>query len=185
MVTSQQLHPGMTLSIRGKLYRVESCVKVTVPKGTPFVKTRLKELTSDKTIEKNFKLNQTVKDVALIERNLEFLYPEGKHYLFLDIDTLEQILVPMDVIGERINFLKESVQLAAAFYGDMVFSVDLPQFLELMVVSVAEEEGKRQVVNVNKNAVLETGAVIGVPRFIEAGDIVKVDTRTGEFIQRV
>jgi len=96
MALSNHITPGMTLSISGKLYRVESSVKVTVAKGTPFIKTKLKDLTSQELVEKNFKLNQTINDVSLVERRLEFLYPEGNDYLFLDIDNLDQVLVPSE-----------------------------------------------------------------------------------------
>ena len=89
MVESQQITPGMTLSIRGKLFRVDSVVKVTVPKGTPFIKCKLRDIETDKIVEKNFKVKQQVKDVALQERALEFLYPEDGDYLFLDVDDLE------------------------------------------------------------------------------------------------
>ncbi len=92
MVASNNITPGMTLSINGKLYRVESCVKVTVPKGTPFIKAKMRDLTSNELTEKNFKLNQALKDVSLAERRLEFLYPEGKNFLFLDIGNLENVL---------------------------------------------------------------------------------------------
>ena len=88
MTTSNQFTPGMTISIDGKIYRVESCVKVTVAKGVPFIKTKLKDLLTDEVIEKNFKLNQPIQDVHLTERRLEFLYLEGKDYLFLDIGNL-------------------------------------------------------------------------------------------------
>src|SRR5580704_13708586 len=111
MTTSNQLTPGMTLSMDGKIYRVESCIKVTVAKGVPFIKTKLKNLVSDEVIERNFKLNQAVQDVALAERKLEFLYLEGKDYLFLDVGTLEQVLVPSQVIGEKVHFLKEGTEL--------------------------------------------------------------------------
>jgi elongation factor P len=185
MVSSQQLTPGMTLSIDTVLYRVESVVKVTAPKGQPFIKAKLRELTSDKVIEKNFKVGQEVKDVALEERNLEFLYLEGKNYLFLDIGTLEQVLVPSEVIGDKVNFLKEGIGLQATFYGDTIFSVELPQFLELMVAKTEAATDKNSLANATKEAILETGAAIEVPPFIEAGDVIKVDTRTHEYIQRV
>lgn len=185
MVTTNQIHPGMTLSIRGKLYRVESCVKVTVPKGSPFIKTKLKDLSSDEVLEKNFKLDQAIKDVSLIERNLEFLYQEGKDYLFLDVDTLDKVPVPIEVIGERIQFIKEGIEIKASFYGDTVFSVELPQFLELMVASTEGGNEKVSVSDTAKTAILETGAKIQAPPYIEAGDVVKVDTRSWEFIQRV
>lgn len=185
MVLSQQIVPGMTLTIEGKLFRVESVVKVTMAKGQPFIKTSLRNLSTDKTIEKNFKVGQEVTDVQLQERVLEFLYLEGKSYLFLDIGKLDQVLVSPDVIGESVNFLKEGTQLQATFYGETIFSVELPQFLELMVSKTAEPMEKGALSNALKEAVLETGATIEVPPFIESGDVIKVDTRTREYIQRV
>jgi elongation factor P len=185
MTTSNQLAPGMTLSFDGKIYRVESCVKVTVAKGVPFIKTKLKNLLSDEVIERNFKLNQPLQDVSLAERRLEYLYLEGKDYLFLDIGSLEQVLVPSQVIGDKVNFLKEGIELKAMFYGDSIFSVELPQFLELKVFRTEESESAAHVANATKIAILETGAKVEVPMFIESDDVIKVDTQTNEYIQRV
>lgn len=185
MANQKQIAPGMTISLNQKLYRVESVVKVTVPKGAPFLKTKLRDLASGSTIEKNFKPDQVVQDVSLIERKLEFLYLEGKEYLFLDIGTLDQILIPTSIIGDRVNYLKEGIELKASFYGDTVFSVELPQFLELMVSKVDLQKGGKTDRSGVKVATLETGAKIDVPPFIEVGDIIKVDTKTDEYIQRV
>lgn len=184
MATSNQLNPGMTISVNNKLYRVETSVKVTVPKGTPFVKARLKDLASGEVTEKNFKLNQPIKDVSLIERRLEFLYPEGDQFLFLDVVNLDQVLVPSAIIGDRINYLKEGLELKALFYGETIFSVELPAFLELMVTKILTEEASATA-NGGKVAILETGARIEVPPFIEIGDIIKVDTKMDDYIQRV
>lgn len=185
MTTSNQLTPGMTISLDGKIYRVESCVKVTVAKGNPFIKTKLKDLMTDEVVEKTFKLNQPVQDVSLIERKLEYLYLEGKDYLCLDVGNLEQVLVPASVIGDKINYLKEGIEIKAMFYGDSIFSVELPQFLELMVVKAEANAAKVHLANATKTALLETGAKIEVPLFVESGDIVKVDTQTNDYIQRV
>lgn len=185
MVASNSIASGMTLSINGKLYRVESSVKVNVQKGTPFVKTKLRDLSNNETVEKNFKPDQSVKDVTLAERRLEFLYLEGKDYLFLDVGNLEQVLVPGSIIGVHVNYLKEGVELKASFYGDTIFAIELPQFLELMVAKTEGEDSKKHAANGTKIAVLETGAKVEVPPFIEVGDIIKVDTTTDEYIQRV
>lgn len=184
MTTSNQITPGMILSINGKMFRVESMVRVTVPKGTPFIKTKMKELNNGKVSEKNFKLNQPVTEVALTERKLEFLYMEGPKFLFLDIANLKQVLVSPDVIGRQAHYLKEGVDLKASFYGDEVFSVELPQFLELMVSKTEGEKAKGSA-SASRVAVLETGARVEVPPFIDVGDIIKVDTKTDEYIQRV
>lgn len=184
-MTQKPIAVGMTISLNHKLYRVESCVKVTVPKGTPFIKTKLRDLASQELIEKNFKPDQTVQDVSLIERKLEFLYLEGKQYLFLDIVSLDQVLIPPAIIASTVNYLKEGVDLKASFYGDSVFAVELPQFLELMVSKVENPKSSKPEKTGVKVATLETGAKIDVPPFIEVGDIIKVDTKTDEYIQRV
>lgn len=187
MITSHQLSPGMTISIDDKIYRVESCVKVTVAKGTPapkskdkdlraFIKTKLKNLMSEEVIEKNFPLDQTLQDVSLTECKLEYLYLEDQDYLFLDTGNIELVLVPADVIGDKVNFLKEGVEVKAMFYGKSIFSVELPQFLELMVATTENTETQMHGANATKTAVLETGAKLEVPLFVGPGDIVKVDT---------
>lgn len=185
MATSNQISPGMTLSIDGKIYRVEFSVRVTVAKGIPFIKTKLKDLMSDEVVEKNFKIDQPVNEVTLSERRLEYLYLEGKDHLFLDIDQLEEVLVPVTVVGDKVNYLKESIQIKAMFYGDTIFSIELPQFLELMVMKLEDLESQVSVSSASKVALLETGARVEVPLFIEIGDIIKVDTHVGEYVQRI
>ena len=185
MTTSNQIAPGMTINIGKKIYRVESSLRVNVARGTPFIKTKLRDLLTDEVIEKNFKLDQEIKEVTLQERRLEYLYPEGKDYLFLDIDNLEQVLIPISVLGDKVNFFKEGVIIKALFYGTSVFSIELPTFLELMVIKTEPTSEKLSVSNATKKALLETGAEIEVPLFIETGDVIKVDTHQKEYIQRV
>lgn len=185
MITSSQVNPGVILSIDGKIYRVESCVRVTVAKGNPFIKMKLKNLMTEEMVEKSFKVGQTLTDVALLERRLEFLYPESKEYLFLDIGNLDQVSVSSEVVGDKVHFLKEGTEVKAMFYGESIFSLELPQFLELMVVKADAPDALAAVSNATKMAVLETGAKIAVPLFVESGDIIKVDTLTSEYVQRL
>jgi len=184
-LTSGQITPGIMISVDKNIYRVESAVKVTVAKGTPFIKTQLKNLMNDDLVEKNFKEGQVIQEVNLDERFLEFLYIEGKDYLFLDIGNLEKILVTKKIIGDKVNYIKEGIEIKAMFYGDTIFSVELPQFLELMIVKTESSDTPSHIANATKVAYLETGAKVEVPLFIETGDIVKVDTAANEFIQRV
>ena len=149
------------------------------------MKTKLRNLMSEDVVEKSFKLNQSVQEVTLSERRLEFLYPEGKDYLFLDVDQLEQVLVPASIIGDKVSYLKEGTEVKAVFYGDSVFSIEIPQFLELMVAKTEALDSQSHVANANKMAILETGARVEVPTFVEPGDIVKIDTHENEYIQRV
>jgi elongation factor P len=174
----------MTIVIDQKIYRVESAVMVTLAKGVPFVKTKLKNMMNDELIEKSFKLEQQIEEVRLSEKRLEYLYLEGKSHLFLDIDSLEHILVAQQVIEDKVKFLKEGIQIKAMFYGDQIFSVELPQFLEIMVSKV-DEGDQKNISGTTKMATLETGAKIEVPLFIESGDVIKVDTTSYEYVQRV
>lgn len=193
MITSSQINPGMTIGVDDHFYQVISSVKVTATKSTPFIKAKLKDLITQKILEKSFKLDQSIFEVVLIERDLEFLYfekeDEGREgYLFLDTKTLEQILVPSEVIGDRANYLKEGINVKAIGYQSTVFSVELPQFLELVITKTEmpnESSPLSNLSNATKMADLETGAKIEVPLFVEAGDIVKIDTYTNEYIQRV
>lgn len=182
MAISNNLTPGMIINIKGELFKVESAVKVAAPKGAPFIKAKLKDLNKGKSVEKSFKLDQSIKEVTLAQRQLEFLYVEGKSYLFLDIDSLDRVMVPANVIESRANYLKEGVEVTASLYGDAIFTVELPQFIELMVAKTEDEKGTG---STTKMAQLETGARIEVPSFVEPGDIVKIDTRLDEYIQRV
>ncbi|GAB4236410.1 MAG: elongation factor P [Chlamydiales bacterium] len=185
MVASNNLSQGMVIELEGKLFRVESSVKVNVPKGTPFIKTQLFELETGKVSEKNFKLNQILKELNLKDRHLEFLYLEGKDYLFLDIDELENMLVSPEIVGEAANYLKEGGAVLAKMHNDEVYAIELPPFLELMVARTEDIPAKEGGSNGEKKAILETGAAVTVPLFIEAGDILKIDTKNHEYIQRV
>jgi len=184
-LTTTQLTPGMTIDVDGHIFRVDTCVKVSSPKGPAFMKAKLSDLISDEVTEKNFKLNQPLFEVHLQEHDLEFLYPEKGGYLFLDIINLEQVTIPHEILGEKINYLKEGIAVKAILHKSQIFSVELPQFLELMIIKTESTDEAIAMSSSTKKATLETGAVLDVPLFIETGDVIKVDTQGNEYIQRV
>lgn len=185
MVVSQNLVSGMIIEVGQKLYRVDAATKVTLKNKNSFIKATLSPLQGKKKVEKNFKIGQSIQEVILEEHPLEYLYKEGSNHMFLRVDNLDTLAVPEDVIGDRINYLKESVAVMASFYGEQVFSIELPQFLEIMIVDVDEDLEDSSWGKEMKKAELETGAAIYVPPFVEIGDIIKVDTYTDEYVQRV
>ncbi len=155
MTTANQITPGMTLNIDGKIFRVESSVKVTVAKGTPFVKTKLRNLVTEEMIEKNFKLDQMVQEVSLFERTLEFLYPEGKEYLFLDIGNLEQVLVPASILADKVHYLERR----DPSQGDVLWRYDLRHRTASISRNHGRQDGRRLLLlATTKKGVLETGA---------------------------
>lgn len=185
MVLASQLTSGMTIMMVKKPYRVESAVKVTAQKANPFVKVKMRNLLSQEVVEKNFRPSQELEEVALEEHRLEYLYPEGKDHVFLDIGTLDVMKVPKEVIGRKVHYLKEGIEVKGSCFGSTIFAVDLPQFLELMVSSIETKEETGKQGGGARIAVLETGASVEVPPFIDVGDVIKVDTRLEEYIQRV
>lgn len=186
MVQASQLSSGMTISVSGHVYRVESAMKVSVAKGAAFIKAKLKDLGTGALLEKNFKPTQEINETVLQEARLEFLYPEEDSFVFLNIATLDQVPVPADIIGKKKNYLKEGVEVKASAYGSTVLGIELPQFLELSVAAIEGEKNPSN--NSDKGARiarLETGASVEVPPFIQVGDVLKVDTQSDEYIQRV
>lgn len=183
MVTANQITPGLILEIDGEVFRVETAIKVSATKGNPFMKTKLRDLKTEKLIEKNFKLAQKISEVKPLEHILEYLYTEQKNFVFLDTETLEKVYVSNEILGKKSEYLKEGIQVKSVFFGSAIFSVELLQFLELMIIKTEDKADTTGATM--KIATLETGAKIDIPLFVESGDIIKVDTHAGEYIQRV
>jgi elongation factor P len=183
MITASQLTAGMTVLLSKKPYRVDSVVKVTLQKENPMIKVKLEQLETHEVIEKNFRPTQEVENVALEDHKLEFLYVEDGSFVFLDIVDLELHRVKKDLLGRQTRYLKEGVELKATCFGQTILTVEIPQFLELMVSSVDTKEDKKR--GTLRLATLETGAQMEVPPFVEVGDVLKVDTASDEYVQRV
>lgn len=186
MINCSQLTVGMVIRLEHRLFKVESVAKVSIAKAKSFMKVQLCDLQNYKVTERKLKTDQEVQEVALNQCEIEFLYPEDRGYTFLDIRSLEQLFVDKAVVGNKINYLKEGVQVIASTYGGEIYAVELPQFLELMVAQTQDpSESKGDLGPGEQEVILETGAKIIAPLFIEEGDVIKVDTRSEEFIQRV
>lgn len=185
MVLSSQLAVGMFISTKDGLYKVLAVSKVSGSKGDSFIKASLKAIDSDIVIERNFKINQEIKEAQFESRNLEYLYIEDDSYLFLDLGNYEKIYISKDIMKDNFLFLKAGVTVSAMVYDDIVFSIELPHFLELMVSKTDFPEDVVLISGGTKQALLETGIEVTVPPFVEIGDVIKIDTRTCEYIQRV
>ncbi|ANH78968.1 elongation factor P [Candidatus Chlamydia sanziniae] len=185
MVLSSQLSIGMFISTKDGLYKVISVSKVSGPKGESFIKALLQATDSDVVIERNFKASQEVKEAQFETHTLEYLYVEDDNYLFLDLGNYEKIYISKEIMKNSFLFLKAGVTVSAMIYDHMVFSVELPHFLELMVAKTDFPGDSLSLSGGAKKALLETGIEIVVPPFVEIGDVIKIDTRTCEYIQRV
>jgi elongation factor P len=175
---------GLKIELEGEPYIIADFLHVKPGKGGAFVRTKLKSLVTGNVIDRTFRSGEKVQTPALDERNMQYLYREGEAYNFMDSDTYEQLSLTADQLGEDSNFLKENIQVRIVFHNGKPIGVELPFFVELTIVK--SEPGVRgdSARGGTKPATVETGAVIQVPLFLNEGDVIKVDTRTGEYIER-
>lgn len=179
------IRPGLTIEYEGEVYYVLSAEHAKLGRGGAFVRARLRNIKTDAVIDKTIKPGDKF-DLAFIERKtLQFIYRSGDEYVFMDPETYEQIPLTTSLLGEATDYLKEGVDVQAIIYEGKVIGIELPITVELEVVDTEPGVRGDTASGGSKPATLETGLVIQVPFFIEKGDIVRVDTRTGEYVERV
>lgn len=184
MATSNDLKNGMVLVFDNQLWQVVEFQHVKPGKGPAFVRTKLKNVLSGKTVDRTLNAGVKVETATVDRRDMQYLYNDGADYIFMDEDTYEQIPVTPEVLGDVAHFLLENQRAIVAFHEGTVLSVELPASV---VLEVAQTEPGLQGDRSNagtKPATLETGFEIQVPLFLNIGDKVKVDTRTGDYISR-
>jgi elongation factor P len=185
MVSAANLRTGLVIEREGELYQVVEFQHVKPGKGGAFVRTKLKNLRTSRVIDKTFDAEQKIQEVRLEEKELQYLYREGGHYFFMDNQTYEQIPLSAVNLGDSLHFLKENMTVTAIFYQEELISVELPTFVELRVMETGPAFKGDTVTSTYKPAKMETGVVIQVPLFINEGDVIRIDTRKGVYLERV
>ena len=185
MATTADIKNGITLNINGQLFTVTEFLHVKPGKGGAFVRTKLKNVITGRVIDKTYRSGEKLNVVRLEGRKMQFLYNEENSCVFMDQDTFDQVHVPKDVVGDSSRFLKEGEVVLISFYEDNPMTVQLPFFLSFTVVECEPGHKGDTVSSTTKSAQIETGATVQVPLFIEQGETIRVDTRTGEYVERV
>lgn len=185
MATTNDLKNGLVLNLEGQLWQVVEFQHVKPGKGPAFVRTKLKNVLSGKTVDKTFNAGIKVETATVDRRDMQFSYKDGDDFVFMDVKTFEQTYVSAETVGDVARYMLEGQDVIVAFHEDQVLFVELPA---AVVLTIAHTEpglqGDRSSAG-TKPATLETGAEIQVPLFLNEGDRVKVDTRTGGYISRV
>lgn len=184
MVSTNNLKNGMTLNLDGELWRVESFQHVKPGKGHAFVRTTLKGVRHGKSVDKTFRADEELEQAILERRQLQFLYREDHQLVFMDTEHFDQIMVQGETLAEATKWIREGDTVELVFYKDEVIDVNLPASVALEVAETEPGLQGDRVSSATKPATLETGAVVSVPLFIEPGEHVKVDTRTGAYLSR-
>ncbi len=185
MISVNDLKTGLTLEIDGGLWNVVEFMHVKPGKGAAFVRTKLKNAETGNVVEKTFRAGEKVAKATLDKRDMQYLYKEGNDFVMMDLETYEQISVPSDKIGDGIKYLKENMNVAILLHGNNIIGIDIPNFVELEVIDTPPAEKGNTAQGGTKPATLETGAVVNVPFFVTTGTIIRVDTRTNEYLDRV
>ena len=185
MISAGDLRKGTTFEYDGQVYTVIDFLHVKPGKGAAFVRTKLRNVISGGVTDTTFNPTTKLQEAVIERKEMQYLYSDGELYYFMDQETYEQIPLNYEKVEDAIKFIKENMFAVIKFYKGDAFSVEAPNFVELQVVSTEPGVKGNTTTNVNKPATLETGAEIGVPLFVNEGDMIRVDTRTGEYMERV
>lgn len=186
MIGVQDLRKGTTfIDEDGNLYKVLEFQHVKLGRGNAVIKTKLRNIKTGATVDKNFQSGGRVQDVRLDHHTVQYLYNDGENYHFMDVETYEQPAIPKDVLGDAAKFLKENVTVELLTYEGKPIEVELPTTVDLKVVETAPGFKGDTATGGGKPATLETGVVVTVPFFVNVGDTVRVDTRNGSYVTRV
>ncbi|WP_026487545.1 elongation factor P [Caldanaerobius polysaccharolyticus] len=185
MISAGDFKKGVTIELDGQIYTVVDFQHVKPGKGAAFVRTRIKNVVTGAVIERTFNPTEKVEEAHIERKDMQYLYNDGTFYYFMDTETYEQLPLSRDVVEDAMKFLKENMIATVKSYKGKVFSVEPPTFVELEVVETEPGFKGDTATGGSKPAKVETGAVIQVPLFVDVGDVIKIDTRTGEYIERV
>lgn len=185
MATTSEFRPGLTIRMDGELWTVVEFQHVNPGNWRAFVRAKLKSLRTGKVIETRFRAGEAIDPVRIETKEFQYLYHDGSGYVFMDNETFDQMSLDEKVVGDGAHFLKETETVEIAFNGTDIVSVDIPIIVQLKVVETPPGVRGDTATGAQKPAKVETGAMVNVPLFINEGDMIKVDTRTGEYLERV
>lgn len=184
MISTNDFRTGLTIELEGDVYQVIEFQHVKPGKGAAFVRSKLRNVRTGAVIEKTFNAGEKIPKARIERREVQYLYSDGKDYNFMDMESYDQIAMSADQLGDAVKYLKENMIINVLTFQGKSIGVDLPNFVELEVVETSPGIKGDTASGGSKPATLETGAVVQVPFFINVGDKLQIDTRTGNYIKR-
>lgn len=185
MISANDFRTGLTIELEGQIYSVVDFMHVKPGKGAAFVRAKLKNLETGTTIDKTFRAGEKVPKAHLDKRKMQFLYSDGEFYYFMDEQTFEQMSLTAEQLGDEKIYLKPNMVIDILMHKERTIGVEFPNFVDLKVEKSEPAVKGDTATGGTKGASLETGAYVQVPLFIEEGDVIRVDTRSGQYIERV
>ena len=175
---------GMTLEIEGNVYQVLEFLHVKPGKGAAFVRTKLKNVIDGGVVERTFRPTETYDEAYIERKKMQYLYNDGDLYYFMDQETYDQIPVSKDTVGDSLKFVKENEEVTIVSYQGNPFSIEPPLTVELLITESEPGVKGNTATGATKPAIVETGAQVMVPLFVDQGETIKIDTHTGEYLSR-
>jgi len=185
MISTNDFRTGQTIELDGDVYQIIEFQHVKPGKGAAFVRSKLRNMRTGAVIEKTFNAGERLPRARVERREVQYLYNDGKNYNFMDMETYEQFEMPPEQLGDAVKYLKENMVIQVLTFQGRSIGVEMPNFVELEVVETAPGIKGDTASGGSKPATLETGAVVQVPFFVNVGDVLQIDTRTGNYIKRV
>lgn len=185
MLDTTDFRNGLKIEINGEPYIIIEFLHVKPGKGGAFIRTKLKNMSDGSVIDRTFRAGEKVAEAKIEEKEVQFLYTQAEEYYFLDLESYEQISLKEDQLGGANKYLVDNANLVVLYFKEQPVAVKLPNFVELKVARTEPSHKGNTASGGSKPAELETGTTIQVPFFVNECDVVKVDTRTGEYIERV
>lgn len=184
MISVNDFKTGATIELDGQAYQVVEFQHVKPGKGAAFVRAKLKNVKSGGVVERTFRGGEKVPKAHLDRREMQYLYNDGEGYVFMDTQNYEQMTVDAATMGDNSKWLLENMNINVLFFQENIIGIEIPNFVEMKVIDTEPGVKGDTATGATKNAVLETGAVVQVPLFVNTGDRLRIDTRTGEYMER-
>lgn len=185
MISANELRAGVTFELDGEAYVVIQFTHIKPGKGSPFVRLKMKNLMTGNVIEQTFRPEEKVKSAYLEHKKMLYLYEADGVYTFMDLQTYEQIALTKADLGDSVNYLIENIVVDVVYFQDKPVSVELPTFIEATITHTEPGVKGDTATGANKTAEIETGYSVMVPLFVNEGDKIRIDTRSGEYLERV
>jgi len=185
MYSTAEFRKGLRIELEGKPYLMVDFQHVKPGKGGAFVRTKLKNMINGRVVDQTFRSGEKVGRPDLEEKEMQYLYRDGEHFVFMDNATYDQVFLSKEQVGEQSQFLQEGITIKILYYNKEPIGLELPTFVELAVTAAEPGLKGDTASGGSKPATLETGVVIQVPLFVSEGDKIRVDTRSGTYIERV
>ena len=185
MISAGDFRNGITIEYENSIYQIIEFQHVKPGKGAAFVRTKLKNIISGGVVEKTFRPTEKCPQARIDRKDMQYLYEDGDLYYFMDTENYEQIGLNADSVGDALKFVKENEMVKVCSHNGNVFAIEPPLFVELAITDTEPGFKGDTATGATKPAVVETGATVYVPLFVEQGDVIKIDTRTGEYLSRV